>query len=58
MQHAIDVIRNEQQTDRVNIKQQNRGALSAVQHDNGEDGGDDEVSATRNFSMTRCVGLQ
>ena len=51
MQHASDAIRNEQQTDRVDIKQRDGDTLRTVQRYNSEDEGDDEVGATRSFSM-------
>ena len=58
MQHTTNAIRNEQQADRVDIKRSDRGALRMAQRDNDADGGDDEVSATRNFSMTQCIRTQ
>ena len=57
MQHATNAIHNERQTDYVDIKRCNGGALKAAQRDDVEDGGDNEVGATRGFSMERCVGL-
>ena len=53
----VDAIRNEQQTNRVGIKQCDGGVLRTAQRNDGEDGGD-EVSATRDLSMMRCAGLQ
>ena len=58
MQHETNAIRNEQQIDRVDIKKRNGGVLRMAQCNDGDDGGDDEVGATRNFSMMRCVRLQ
>ena len=58
MQHVTDEIHNERQTDRIDIKRRDGGALKTVQRDDSGDGINDEVSATRNFSMTRCVGMQ
>ena len=58
MQHETDVIRNKQQTDRVDIKRRNGSPLRTAQQDDVEYGGDDEVDATYNFFMKRCVGLQ
>ena len=52
MKHAADTIYNEQQTDYVDIKRCDGGALSTAQRDIGENRGDDQVGAMREFSMT------
>ena len=58
MQHPTDAIRNEKQTDRVDIERRNGFDFKTEQRVNDEDGGDDEVGAKRDIFMTRCVGLQ